>query len=289
MIRNLDLTALRSFVTVAEAGGVTRAAGLLNLTQSAVSMQLKRLEEQLGLSLMDRSGRTIGLTSAGEQLLGYGHKVLGLNDEIFSRLTAQEYSGTLRLGLPYDIVYPFMPQVLKAFSAAFPRMRLQMISEPTVRLKEAFARGECDLILTTESAPDAGGEALVTLPLVWVGAVGGTAWRQRPLPWAYCKNCIFRSATIRALEEAGIPWEMAVDSEMDSTVNAATSGDLGVQAMLRTAIPPQCEQIDHGGVLPDLPDVKIVLYAQGGDRSDAIARLTEMLRVSYGKREPAMA
>ena len=134
MPRNLDLTALRSFVTVADAGGVTRAAGLLNLTQSAVSMQLKRLEEQLGLALMDRSGRTIGLTAAGEQLLGYGKRLLALNDEVYGRLTAQEYEGELRLGVPHDIIYPYMPRVLKAFSAAFPRMRVQLTSALTVTL-----------------------------------------------------------------------------------------------------------------------------------------------------------
>ena len=98
MPRNLDMTALRSFVAVAEAGGVTRAAGFLNLTQSAVSMQLKRLEENLGQNLLDRSARQIALTAQGEQLLGYGRRMLALNDEVYSRLTDKSFEGEITLG-----------------------------------------------------------------------------------------------------------------------------------------------------------------------------------------------
>ena len=105
-MRNLDVTTLRSFVAVAEAGGVTRAAGFLHLTQSAVSMQLKRLEELLGLELLDRSGRTIALTASGEQLLVYARRMVALNDEVMTRLTDQAYEGQITLGVPHDIVYP---------------------------------------------------------------------------------------------------------------------------------------------------------------------------------------
>jgi len=103
MPRNLDLTALRSFVAVAETGGVTKAAGFLNLTQSAVSMQLKRLEEGLGLDLLDRSGRGIALTGTGEQLLGYARRMLALNDEVYTRLTSQEFEGEIALGVPHEV------------------------------------------------------------------------------------------------------------------------------------------------------------------------------------------
>ena len=99
MARNLDLTALRSFVTVADTGGVTRAAGALHLTQSAVSMQLKRLEESLDLRLLDRSRKGAALTAEGEQLLGYARRMLALNDEAISRLTSHEYEGEITLGV----------------------------------------------------------------------------------------------------------------------------------------------------------------------------------------------
>lgn len=206
MPRNLDLTALRSFVAVADTGGVTRAAGFMNLTQSAVSMQLKRLEESLGLELMDRSGRTIALTASGEQLLGYARRMLALNDEVYARLTHQDFEGEVVLGVPHDIVYPAIPQVLQRFHADYPRVKVQLVSSFTRTLKEQFARGECDMILTTEDTLDAGGETLTTLPLVWIGAPGGVTWKQRPLRLAFEHRCIFRSGVQAALDRAGIPW-----------------------------------------------------------------------------------
>ena len=189
MARNLDMTALRSFVTVAEVGGVTRAAGHLHLTQSAVSMQLKRLEESLGLQLLDRSARTVSLTPTGEQLLSYARRMLILNDEAVARLTDDIYEGEITLGVPHDILYPAIPPVLAAFAQRYPRLRIQLLSLPTRTLKEMFARGECDAILTTEETMDDGAETLQTLPLIWAGAPNGTAYRERPLRFAFCRNC----------------------------------------------------------------------------------------------------
>lgn len=262
MPRNLDMTALRSFVAVAEYGGVTRAAGSLNLTQSAVSMQLKRLEESLGIGLLDRSARTIALTAAGEQLLGYGQRILALNDEVYGRLTAQDFEGELRLGVPHDIIYPRIPQILKQVATDYPRLKVKLISAPSLRLREMFARGECDFILTTEDRPAEGGEVLITLPLMWVGANGGSAWREEPLPVALCSNCNFRPGVLGALEKAGLRWDMAVDSELDNAIEAAVSADLAVTAAVKGGFPPLTEPIKHDGALPDLGETQIILYVQ---------------------------
>ena len=280
MPRNLDLTALRSFMAVAETGGVTRAAGFLNLTQSAVSMQLKRLEDSLDISLLDRSGRTIALTSAGEQLLGYARRMLELNDEALGRLTATEYEGEVTLGVPHDIIYPYLPPILRRFATDFPRMKMRLLSAPTRRLHELYGRGECDAILTTEEQPGPGGEVLVELPLVWIGAVGGTAWRQSPLPIAFCSNCIFRTPVLRRLDEADVRWEMVVESEVDNAVEAAVSADLGIHAAIEGIYPRQTEPIAHGGQLPDLGTTRIVLYMNSGE--DAVTRaLRDMIRTTY--------
>src|SRR6056297_918539 len=138
MPRNLDLTALRAFVAVADAGGVTKASGYLNLTQSAVSMQIKRLEDMLDVGLFDRSTRKLILTGTGEQMLGYARRMLDLNDEVLTRLTASDYEGELTLGVPHDIVYPAIPLVLHRFNAEFPRMKVQLVSSFTSRLKRMF-------------------------------------------------------------------------------------------------------------------------------------------------------
>lgn len=280
-MRNLDLTALRSFVAVADTGGVTKAAGFLNLTQSAVSMQLKRLEESLNLALLDRSSRVIALTPAGEQLLSYARRMLDLNDEIYGRLTSVDYEGQVVLGVPHDIVYPAIPDVLQKFATAYPRVRVQLLSSFTRGLKSQFARGEVDIILTTEAGLEPGGETLASLPLVWVGAPGGTAWKHRPLRLAYEGNCIFRVGVQRRLDEAGIPWEMAVESDSTRTIEATVSADLAVHTMLAGTEPRHFERVQHGGALPELGGMNINMYCRELGQGPILEDLKDLLASAY--------
>jgi len=280
-MRNLDLTAMRAFVTVADAGGVTKASGFLNLTQSAVSMQLKRLEESVGVSLFDRSARKLSLTGAGEQMLGYARRMLSLNDEILGRLTAQEYEGELVLGVPNDIVYPAVPQVLQRFNAAFPRMKVQLISSYTSRLQRMFDRGELDIMLTTEDTLYPGGETLHERPLVWVGAVGGSVWKQRPLRLAFENACIFRQGVQAALDRAAISWELAVESEMSRAVEASISADLAVTVIIEGTEPPYMERIAHNGALPDLPITKVNMYRADLANSEPARALADLVGQAF--------
>ncbi|MGR3614985.1 MAG: LysR family transcriptional regulator [Paracoccaceae bacterium] len=280
-MRNLDITTLRSFVAVADNGGVTRAAGFLHLTQSAVSMQLKRLEELLGLELLDRSGRRIALTASGEQLLVYARRMVAMNDEVIGRLTNQAFEGEIVLGVPHDIVYPAIPKVLQQFNAAYPRVKVQLISSFTRSLKDQFDKGECDLILTTESAGTEASETLAQRPLRWIGAPGGTAWRQRPLRLAFGRYCTFRPKVVTALDEAGIPWEMMVETESDRTIEATVSADLAVHTMIDGTEPPHLAEIDHGGGLPDLPVQQINMYGAETTGSQVVAELAEFVRRSF--------
>ncbi|MFC2969692.1 LysR family transcriptional regulator [Acidimangrovimonas pyrenivorans] len=281
MARNLDLTALRSFAAVADAGGVTRAAGFLNLTQSAVSMQIKRLEEALDLQLLDRSGRTVGLTAAGEQMLGYARRLLALNDEAIARLTHKAFEGEIVLGVPADIVYPAIPKVLQRIHADYPRMRVTLVSSYTRRLKALFARGDCDVILTTEDSCGPEGETLIDLPLVWVGAPGGQAWKQRPLPLAFEHNCIFRVGVQEALDRAGIDWVMAVESDSTRSIEASVSADLAVHALVEGAEPRYMEPIPHGGALPELARTKINLYVADPSPSPVVGILADLVRKAF--------
>ena len=281
MPRNLDLTALRSFVAVADAGGVTRASGFLNVTQSAVSMQIKRLEEALGLQLLDRSARSVTLTASGEQLLGYARRLLSLNDEVYARLTYQAYEGEIVLGVPGDIVYPSIPQVLHRFAADFPRMKVHLVSSLTRTLRPMFERGECDLILTTEEDVPRGAEPLAELPLVWIGALGGTAWKQRPLRLAFERGCIFRQGVQRALDTAGIDWEMAVESDSTRTVEASVSADLAVHVAIDGTQVQQVERIAHGGALPDLASTRINLYVANRMQDRPVQALAALIRQAF--------
>jgi len=280
-MRNLDMTALRAFVAVADCGGVTRAAGLLNLTQSAVSMQLKRLEQSLDRVLLDRSARRISLTAEGEQLLGYGRKMLALNDEIYARMTDHAFQGEITFGVPPDIVYPHTPGILQRFAAEFPRVKVQLISSNTYQLKRLYAHGDCDMILTTERDVAHGGETLTTQPLVWVGAPNGVAWKSRPLRLAFEHGNLFRGRVQEALDHAGIPWEMSVESEFFRSIEASVTADLAIHASIRGSLSVQAEEIEHGGKLPDLADININLYVADQTQTPLAAQLADLVRRTY--------
>ena len=282
MPRNLDMTALRAFVTVAETGGVTRAAGQLHLTQSAVSMQVKRLEDSIGQNLLERAGRGVALTAHGEQMLGYGRRILSLNDEVWARMTDQAYEGEITLGVPSDIIYPYIPTVLQRFAVEYPRIKVNLISSYTLRLKRQLARGEADLILTTETELDSGGETLEKSQMLWVGSPHGTIWKARPARLAFEHNCAFRSGVQRALDEAGILWEMAVESDSTRTVEASVSADLAIHAALEGTVDHHLEVIPHNGALPDLPVYNINMYLASGPQIALAERLANLVRQAYG-------
>ncbi|MWD29545.1 LysR family transcriptional regulator [Aquicoccus sp. SCR17] len=284
-MRNMDVTTLRSFVAVAQNGGVTRAAGFLNLTQSAVSMQIKRLEEMLGIALFDRTGRRIQLTPAGEQMLTYARRMVDLNDEVITRLTDHSHEGEIVLGVPHDVVYPVIPRVLKRFNCEYPRVKVQLIASYTDHLKAAYAQGKVDLTLTTEYGLDEGGQTLAEVPLRWIGAPDGTAYRTRPLRFASGRRCRFRPVAIRLLDEMGLPWELAVDSESDRTIEATVAADLAVGAMLEGTEPPHLAPLPAGCGLPDLGTQLINLYVS--DTGPLTRELGEMIRQGYAAPERA--
>ncbi len=244
--------------------------GFLNLTQSAVSMQIKRLEDVLGLELLDRTGRRVGLTAAGEQLLGYARRMLALNDEIFGRLTHDAYEGEIVLGVPHDIVYPVIPGVLQRLHAEYPRMKVNLISSFTRMLKDQFARGGLrhhpdDRGFGRAGGRDAGGAAA---GVDW--RPRGSAWKQRPLRLAYEHNCIFRQGVQAALDTAGVPWEMAVESDSTRAIEASVSADLAVHTVLAGCEGPYLERIAHGGALPDLQRKQINLYVAEPSHSPVV-------------------
>lgn len=281
MTRNLDLTALRSFVTVADSGGVTRAAGLLHLTQSAVSMQIRRLEDMLGMALFTRAARRLILTAEGEQLLGYARRMLSLNDEALARLMSDSYEGEIRLGVPCDIVYPHIPGILQRFAQLYPRMRISLVSAYTLSLLDGFGRGEFDVILTTEDAPLEGGEVLARRDLFWIGAPGGMAAARRPLRLAFEERCKFRPIAQAALDRAGIAWEMTFSGKSEQVMEAMAAADLAITARMEGAVPPGCVPLGPEAGLPDLGRTSICLYEARSASSPGREVLIEELRRTY--------
>ena len=197
MPHNIDTSLLRAFVAAAETGGMTTAARLLNLTQAAVSQQVKRLEEVFGRQLFERDRRGLRLTASGERLLIRARRLLAFNDEVWALMTAPDFKGEVRLGVPHDIVGPYMPPVLRSFDQAWPGVRVSLVVSTTPKLLRALARREIDLTLTTEVDCPPNGETLLQDPLVWVGArprlqarsTAGIHWRRGLRLPAGCHQC----------------------------------------------------------------------------------------------------
>lgn len=282
MPRNLDTAALRAIVAVADAGGVTRAAGLLNLTQSAVSMQVRRLEEALDVQLFNRAGRKMEPSSEGEKLISYARRMLALNDEALMRLAPQSFDAELRLGVPYDIVAPQMPAILRDLSLGWPRMRINLVSSYSRTLKEKYAAGEFDMILTTEFPPPEGVEVLARRKLVWIVSPDQRAAQVRPLRLAFKETCFFRPVAHAALDAAGIPWENAFDGDSETVVEATVAAGLGISARIEGHVAHGCVALGPEAGLPDLGASFICLYDSGQAQGELADALRAALRSGYG-------
>ncbi len=285
MHRNLDLATLRTLIAVAETGGMTKAANQLHLTQSTVSMQMKRLEEQLDIVVLERDGRVIKPTEQGSHLIDYARRLLAINDSAIDKIMQTRHQGTLSFGVPYDIVQPHVPHILKYFVHQYPDVSVSINAELTYRLLEDFDAGKHDVILTTEEEPRPGGLCLLKQPLVWNGAVNGRAWKQRPLPLTFSRTCIFRAPAIQALEAAGIDWIDSVSSNSSFDAGSiAGAADLGVRADIKGFSADGMEVIDEAeGLLPTLPEYNVVMYVTDGPNKTIASIFANLIKEGFEK------
>ena len=230
-IRDIDVTLLRTFVAVVEAGGMTKAASQQNLTQAAVSQQIKRLEMLFDEPLFNREQKQLQLTPKGERFLSHAKRMVRLNDEIWSAMTSPAYQGEIHLGVLCDIFRPYLPAILRSFAQSCPKINLIMHGYPSTDLHQSLEDGVLDLIITTDEAP--GGEMLMADSLVWVGLPGGQAYRQSPLPVAFGDHrCAFRGTTLKRLAEAGLDWQLTCHLGSYDPIIAILEADLAVAPFL---------------------------------------------------------
>jgi DNA-binding transcriptional LysR family regulator len=288
--RNIDTSLLRSFVAVAETGSMTTAARQLHLTQAAVSQQIKRLEELFDRPLFDRDLRKLTLTSSGGMLLAKAPRLLAMNDEIWATMTAPDFAGEVRLGVPHDIISPYIPPILKSFDKAWPDVRVYIVAGVTVELQEQLKNGAVDLCLTTEQSPQKGGEKLLREPLVWVGAPNGTAYLRDPLPVALGdQGCIFRNAVLERLAKAGRNWRSVCETSAMQPLYVSVEADLGVTALLASSVPANLAILGPNGDLPKLPDFHICLYLPRAGSSDIADELARHIRGAFIQGQKAHA
>lgn len=264
MHRNLDLVSLRTLIAVAESGGMTRAANLLHMTQSAVSMQMKRLEDQLSVQLLKRDGRKVVATVEGDRLISYAKRLLDINNEAVRSLSESLYDASITCGVSDDIVHPYLPQIVSGLHQSHPRLGVNIERDFSYFLRRGLKNGVYDVILTTELAPAEGGEALMQHELVWMTKPGGVCWQRRPLPVALSHNCMFRKPALEALDKAGVNWIDVTQSMNDTSALVCSAADLGVRAEMVCHCYSGLSQIEHDGALPALPGYNVVMYFSPG-------------------------
>jgi DNA-binding transcriptional LysR family regulator len=260
MTRNLDLSLIRTYVTVADNGSMTVAANLLHMTQGAVSQQVKRLEDVLDCLLFVRKTRTLELSRQGEQFLVKARQLLRLNDEIWAEMTGQPLHGSLRVGVPYDLVTPLAP-AMKAFADAHPHVEISLVCAASPELSEAVNNGRLDVSLVEYVASAADGEVIRIESLVWVKGRGSDAWRKRPLPLSMVdERCAFRPVVLGALADEGIPWRTVFESGNIEATAATVRAGLAITTWLVSTVPADLETIaPHAAGLPALPPFAICL------------------------------
>jgi len=283
MHRNLDLVSLRTLVAVAESGGMTRAANQLHMTQSAVSMQMKRLEEQLSVQLLQRDGRKVVATVEGDRLISYARRLLDINNEAVRSLSEPIYDLSITVGVSHDIVHPYLPQIVQSLHSLHPRLGVSIECDFSYFLRRGLKNGHYDVILTTELAAAEGGEALMKQHLVWMTKPEGVCWKKRPLPVALSHNCMFRKPALEALDQVGVSWVDITQSMNDTSAIICASADIGVRAEMAYTCVNGIAKIEHDGELPELPDYHVVMYFAPSMEKAITSEFAGIARNVFGK------
>ncbi|MGC3964190.1 MAG: LysR substrate-binding domain-containing protein [Rhodocyclaceae bacterium] len=276
---NFDLDVLRGFVAGVEMGSFAQAADRLGRSTSALSAQLKKLEEQAGTPIVRKAGRGLALTPTGEILLSYARRLLALNDEAASAVRGAGLDGVVRLGMQEDFGEGLLTDVLGSFARAHPHVRIEARVARSVDLIAQVQRNELDLTLAWDTGQvPAYAEPVARLPMRWIGpAQGAVTDDDTPLPLvAFDAPCVMRTAAIAALDEAGRRWRAAFTSPSLAGVWAAVGAGLGLTVRTPVGLPAQLRVIDSG--LPPLPEIDVFMLCGQAHPTPAVASLAQTVR-----------
>ena len=274
----LDLELLRSFVSVVDAGGFTRAGERIHRTQSTVSQQIKRLEDDIGQPLLNRSGKDLTPTEAGERLLSYARRLLALAEEARDVLTRPGNEGAVRLGVPEDFAAYRLAKLLAAFARSHPNLRLDVRADQSTNLKRDLERGDLDLALFKRAAGEKGGIAVWPERVHWVTSKVHPAHSKTgsvPLI-GFPVGCIYRAGAIHALESAGRAWHMAYSSSNLAGIQAAVAAGMGLSILSEMAIQADHRVLTAKDGFSPIDKTEVALVASP-DASPATLRLADRL------------
>lgn len=286
-MRNIDTQLLRTFRITAATGNMTQASALLNLSQGAVSQQIRKLEELLDCILLNRYKSGLTMTAAGEKLFSKAQKLLAINDEILQDMAQADYNGTISLGVPLDLMSGKLPSILRLFAENYPSMGFKLVCAPTLDLKKQFKEGLLDLTLMEELPGNVSGETLFTDQLVWIGAQSGTVRHRSPLPISIASDaCVFRLPTISALDRIERPWKRVYESNNLDAILAMIRMDMAVGVFLSSLVPATLERIPQSSLFPELPNFHITLSLASGQRREIATLLAEYIRRGFSTLTP---
>jgi DNA-binding transcriptional LysR family regulator len=267
----LDIDQLRTFITIAETGSFTKAAEVVNKTQSAVSMQMKRLEERIERPIFARDGRASKLTEDGTRLLDYARRLVKLNAETMAAFSDTALSGRASLGVPDDYADRYLPEIMARFSRAYPGVELTVICEPSVDLLERTDANEIDLAIVTNCESKRASETFRRERLLWVTSKRHTIHLEEPLPLALGRpSCTWRRTAIDQLESIGKPHRVLYSSSNAGAVAAAVLAGLAVSVLAESGLRPGMRVLAAAEGFPELPACRVGLV-RNAHRSSALA------------------
>ncbi len=283
MIANLDIDQLKTFLAIADTGNFTRAAEEVNKTQSAVSMQMKRLEETIGRPIFARDGRGSRLTSDGERLVEYARRLAALNDEAVATFSKPDITGTVRFGTPDDYADLFLPEILARFARTHPLVNVDVECSQSAALATQIRNSELDLSIVTFNGGDIHGEPLMSAELVWVTSPRHQTHTLETLPFASASiSCGWRKLAERRLTEHKRNYRVAYVSPNFSTVCAVVTQGLAVAAMPRICVKPGMRVLTEADGFPPLGAFEIGLIQKPGKLSRAAEALAQHVREGLG-------
>lgn len=284
MTTNIPTELLRTFTAIADTGSFSQAGMVVGRTQSAVSMQVKRLEEMMEKPLLKRDSRNSTLTAEGLTLLSYARQILKLNEEAISVLKKPELSGWVSIGLPDDYATRFLPEILAGFSRTHPRVQVQVTCEPSQKLMERMQRKELDLAMITSPIAEIDNSLLLRQdPTVWVTSEQHCQHLETVLPLAlFPDDCYCRNWAISSLERAGRRYRIAYTSASIMGLQAAVNAGLAVTAISQSIVPQGMRQLTEDEGFPTLPSASFLLHRNPESDNCIVDSLSEHITKAFG-------